>query len=161
MAVGDQIKEALMVTEKVLVKLNEDIEKGEVIYNDGNGFLAAPNTVVNAKLYVAREAHDYSAATTAGQDHYIRASPMGCIAVQKIAGVAVKEGQLAMVGSTDGEVTLFTQPGAPTGGPTQYYTSGIESSLQTALDKDRIILGTFADDAASAATEANVWVGVK
>ena len=46
MAAGDILKEALLVIEAFTVKSNEDIEKGEIVYNDGNGILAAPNTAV-------------------------------------------------------------------------------------------------------------------
>lgn len=158
MAVGDILAEALMVVEKVLVKANADIEKGEVIYNDGNGFLAAPNSIVNATPYIALEAHDYSAAS----EHYIRALPIGKVVVQKIAGTAIKEGQKVMIGSTDGEVTLYVKGDAPAGGVSTYYTATIESGVQTALDTNAgLIVGTCAADAGSSDTTVDVWVGVK
>lgn len=158
MAAGQVKREALLVVIKGLVKANEDIEKGEVVYNDGNGWLAAPNTVVNAKLGVALESHDYSEAS----EHYIRILIMGCVSVQKISGTAIKQGQKVMIGGTTGEVTLFTKGDAPAGGVSTYYTTTIESGMQTALDKNvGLIVGTAAEDAASAATEIDVWVGVR
>lgn len=156
MGAGDIIKEALLVVEKVTVKANEDIEKGEVIYNDGNGFLAAPNTVDEEKLYIALEAHDYSAVSV----HTIGAAFMGCIEVQKVAG-AIKEGQLVMLSSTDGAVTVYTGPDAPTGGVSTYYTTTIEAGLQTALDTRGLIVGTCAEDAATGDATVKVWVGVR
>lgn len=161
MAVGDVIKEALLVVEKVLVKDSEDIEAGEVIYNDGAGFLSAPNTVTAVKLYVALESHVYATEETAGKDHYIRACPIGCINVQKVAGTAIKEGQLVMIGSTSGEVTLYVKGDAPAGGVSTYYTTAIETGIQNAIDEWEIVLGTCAGDASSSATNVDVWAGVK
>lgn len=161
MAVGDIIKEALLVVEKVLVKNAEDIEKGEVIYNDGAGFLAAPNTVTAVKLYVALETHVYATEETAGNDHYIRAMPIGCVNVQKVAGTAIKEGQLVMIGATAGEVCLYVKGDAPAGGVSTYYTTSIETGIQTAIDKWELVLGTCAGDAETSDTDVNVWVGVK
>lgn len=157
MAVGDVIKEALLVVEKILVKEDEDIEAGEIIYNDGNGFLAAPNTVTAAKLYVALESHDYSAES----EHYIRGAPMGCINVQKKSGNAIKEGQLVMISSTAGEADLYVKGDAPAGGVSTYYTTAIETGLQNAIDEWEIVLGTCAGDAETTDTDVDVWVGVK
>ena len=156
MAAGDIVKEALLVVEKVLVKSNEDIELGEVIYNDGNGFLAAPNTVDEEQFYISLEEHDYSAES----EHYIKALLMGCVMVQKVAG-AIKEGQKVMISSTAGAVTVYSGPDAPTGGVSTYYTTAIESGVQTALDADALLVGTCAGDAASGDTTVAVWIGVK
>lgn len=161
-AVGDIIKEALLVVEKVLVKLNEDIERGEVIYNDGAGFLACPNTVSDQKQYIALEAHVYATEEAAGKDHYIRAALMGCICVQKIAGTALVEGDRVVVGATAGEVTKYADESDDVwGGASSVWTQSLYSELQEAIKLKSRILGTVADDAASAATQANIWVGVK
>lgn len=157
MAAGDIVKEGLMVSEKVTVKTDEDIEAGEVIYNDGNGFLAAPNTIDEEQLYIARHAHDYSAET----DHGISAILFGNIVIQKVTGVAIKEGQKVMIGATAGEVTVYVGPDAPAGGVSTYYTAAIEASLQSELDKPAILVGTCSKDAASADTTVEVWVGIK
>jgi hypothetical protein len=157
MAAGDIVNEALLVIKKVTVKSNEDIEKGEVIYQDGNEFLAAPNTVTAAKLYVALEAHDYSEV----DEHDIRAALFGCIVVQKKSGNAIKEGQLVMISSTAGEVDLYVKGDAPTGGISTYYTTTIESGVQDAIDEWEIVLGTCAKNAGANDTTVEVWVGVK
>jgi len=157
MAVGDVISEALLVVRKVTVKANEDIEAGEVIYNDGNGFLAAPNTVTASHLYVALEAHDYSAVS----EHTIRAALTGHINVQKATGNTIYDGDLVMISSTAGEVALYVKGDCPTGSSSTYYTTTIEAGIQTAIDKHEIIVGTASEDAATGATDVNVWVGVK
>lgn len=157
MTAGDILAEALLVVELVTVKSGEDIEKGEEIYNDGAGFLAMPNTVVNAKPYVALEDHDYSEES----EHYIRALLIGKVTVQKVTGTAIKEGQKVMIGATAGEVNLFVTGDAPAGGASTYYTTAIESGVQTALNTNLIIVGTCANDAGSSDTTVDVWQGVK
>ena len=59
MAAGSILKEQLLVLEEFTVKTNEDIEKGEIVYNDGNGILAAPNTAIGPFMK-ALNSHDYS-----------------------------------------------------------------------------------------------------
>ena len=156
-AVGDIVQEALLVVEDVTVKENEDIEKGEVIYNDGNGFLVAPNTVTASKLYVALESHDYSEKS----NHVIGAALIGKICVQKTIQAAIEEGDLVMIGTTTGEVTLYVPGDCPTGSASTYYTTVIEAGIQEAIDEYEIVLGTAAEDAAESATKIVVWVGVK
>jgi len=158
MTAGQITREALLVVEKLLVKLNEDIELGEVIYDDGAGFLVAPSTVQDAKLYVAIEAHDYSEES----EHYIRAVLIGCVTVQKIAGTALRKGDRVVVGGTAGEVTLYADISDQVwGGASSYWTQALYSALQSAIKIKSRILGTVATAAASAATEVEVWVGVK
>lgn len=156
MAVGDILRESLMVVEKVTVKASEDIEKGELIYNDGAGFLAMPNTVVNARAYMALEAHTYGAET----DHSIRALLIGKCTVQKVTGTAIKEGQRVMVGATAGEINLFVKGDAPAGGVDTYYTAAIEAGVQTAIDTNIRVVGICAADAASDDTVCDIWLGV-
>lgn len=158
MTAGEIKKEALLVVERVTVKADEDIEQGEVIYNDGNGVLAAPNTVDEEKLYVALEAHDYSAAS----EHYIRAVLMGCVSVQKKSGNAIYEGDLVMLSSTAGEVDRYDDYSDQVfAGTSGYWTSTLYSNLQTLAGRLATILGTAAETVASDATEIDVWVGVK
>lgn len=156
MAVGDIVKSALLVVEDVTVKENEDIEKGEVIYNDGNGFLAAPNTVYESKLYIALETHDYSAVSA----HVIRALLMGCVNVQKKTGTAIKEGDLVMISATAGEVDLYVKGDCPAGSSSTYYTTTIEAGIQAAIDEYEIVVGTAAETVAAGASDIDVWVGV-
>jgi predicted RecA/RadA family phage recombinase len=147
MTAGDILREAGLIVENVTVKNAEDIEKGELIYNDTNGFLAMPNTVVNAKAYVALEEHDYSAESV----HTIGAALKGKITVQKVAGTAIKEGQKVMIGGTAGEINLFVKGDAP--------AAYVEADVQTALDTNLIIVGTCAADAAADATTCDIWLG--
>ncbi len=149
MAAGGILKEQLLVIEEYTVKANEDIEKGEIVYNDGNGVLAAPNTAVGPFM-MALQAHDYSEETT----HKITCVQIGCVEAQKVSGSgAGKKGQAVMISATAGEVTLFVKGDAP--------ASYAEADAQTALDTNIGIVGTLAEDATDADTTAKIWLGVK
>jgi len=149
MAAGGICKEQLLVIEEFTVKASEDIEKGEIVYNDGNGILAAPNTAVGPFM-MSMEAHDYSEVTT----HKITCVLMGCVEAQKVSGSGGgKKGQAVMISATAGEVTLFVKGDAP--------ASYAEADVQTALDTNIGIVGTLAEDAEDADTTAKIWLGVK
>ena len=149
MAAGSILKEQLLVIEEYTVKASEDIEKGEIVYNDGNGILAAPNTAVGPFM-MALEAHDYSEETS----HKITCVVFGCVEAQKVSGSgAGKKGQAVMISATAGEVTLFVKGDAP--------ASYAEATVQTALDTNIGIVGTLAEDAEDADTTAKIWLGVK
>jgi hypothetical protein len=152
---GDILKGQLLVVESYTVKASEDIELGEVVYNDGNGILAAPNTVTGPFM-VALEAHDYSEESS----HEVECLLAGCVEVQKKTGTAIKKGQAVAVSSDAGEVTLWVKGDAPVGGASQYYDSSIESGVQTALDANTHRVGVCQEDAASADTTAKIWLGV-
>jgi len=130
---GDIIKEALLVIEEYTVKLNEDIERGELVYNDGNGILAA-TAGSYGPFMVALEDHDYSEEN----DHKVRCISRGCVKVQKKTGNAVKQGQYIKVSSTTGEADIW-----------DYTTPG------NWFD----VAGVAAEDVASGASELAVWVG--
>jgi len=149
MGAGGVLKEQLLVVEEFTVKASEDIEKGEIVYNDGNGILAAPNTAVGPFM-MAMEAHDYSEETT----HKVKCVVFGCVECQKVSGSGGgKKGQAVMISATAGEVTLFVKGDAP--------ASYVEADVQTALDTDIGIVGTLVEDAENADTTAKVWLGVK
>lgn len=149
MAAGGILKEQLLVIEEYTVKASEDIEKGEIVYNDGNGVLAAPNTAVGPFM-MALQAHDYSEETT----HKITCVQIGCVEAQKVSGSgAGKKGQAVMISATAGEVTLFVKGDAP--------ASYAEATVQTALDTNIGVVGTLAEDATDADTTAKIWLGVK
>ena len=134
MAAGDILKEAGLVIEEFTVKANEDIEEGEIVYNDGNGILAAPNTA-KGPFFVALQAHDYSEETS----HKIRCGVKGCFEVQKVgASGGGKQGQFVEISATAGEVQLFdyTTPG-------NWYD----------------VVGELQADAADADTTAKIWLG--
>ena len=149
MAAGSILKEQLLVIEEYLVKSGEDIEKGEILYNDGNGVLAAPNTVCGP-FVMSLEAHDYSEESS----HSITCVLVGCVEVQKVSGSGGgKKGQAVMISGTAGEVTLFVKGDAP--------ASYNEANVQTALDTNIGVVGVLAEDAADGDTSAKVWLGVK
>ena len=149
MTAGSILKEQLLVIEEYTVKTDEDIEKGELVYNDGNGILAAPNTA-NGPFLMALEAHDYSEETT----HKVACVLVGCVEVQKVSGSGGgKKGQPVMISATAGEITLFVKGDAP--------AAYAEATVQTALDTNIRIVGTLAEDAADADTTAKIWLGVK
>lgn len=151
MTAGSILKEQLLVIEEYTVKADEDIEKGEIVYNDGNGILAAPNTA-NGPFMMALEAHDYSEETT----HKVACVLVGCVETQKVSGSGGgKKGQPVMVSATAGEVTLFVKGAAPAADT--YATAG----MQTALDTNIRIAGTLAEETADADTTAKIWLGVK
>jgi len=134
MSAGDILKEALLVVEEFDVKANEDIEKGEIVYNDGNGILAATNTA-KGPFMVALEAHTYASESV----HKVRCGVSGCFEVQKVgAAGAGKKGQFVEIGATAGEVVLFdyTTPG-------NWYD----------------VVGEYAEDAEAADTTAKIWLG--
>jgi len=158
---GDILKESCYLGEKGLVKENEDIELGEIICDDGsgNGMIAATAALLKTgiKAYMAEEAHDYSAESY----HYIKATLMGKVTVQKISGSGgVKVGDKVMLSATAGEVTKFVKGDLPTGGVSTYYTTTIETNAQAAVDTNLGIIGTAAEVAADSATEVDIWLGV-
>ena len=149
MAAGSILKEQLLVIEEFPVKSGEDIEKGEILYNDGNGVLAAPNTV-SGPFMMSLEAHDYSEESS----HTVTCVLVGCVEVQKVSGSGGgKKGQAVMISGTAGEVSLFVKGDAP--------AAYDEASVQTALDTNIGIVGVLAEDAADGDTSAKVWLGVK
>ncbi len=135
MAAGDILKEGLLVVEEFTVKADEDIEKGEIVQNDGNGILAATNTD-EGPFMVALEDHDYSEEST----HTVRCAVSGCVEAQKATGVGSggKQGRFVEVSATDGEVTLF-----------DYSTPGNWYD----------VAGILAEDAGDSDTTAKIWIG--
>ena len=157
MAAGDILKEALLIIQEQTVKVNEDIEKGEIVINDGAGILAAVAGTIGSFM-MALESHDYSEVST----HKVKCVKVGCVTVQKVAVTGGgKKGQPVMISATAGEVTLFVKGDAPAGGDTTYYTATIEAGVQTALDKNLGIVGVLNEDAADADLTAKIWIGVK
>lgn len=102
MAAGDIVKEALLVVEEFTVKANEDIEEGEIVWNDGSGILAAASTD-KGPFFMALDDHDYSEETA----HGVSCVVSGFVEAQKKAGQAVKKGQLVSISGTAGEVRVF------------------------------------------------------
>ncbi len=105
MAVGEILKEEGLVIEKFLVKANEDIEKGELCYDDGNGILAATKAAAGtSKVVMACEDHDYSEVSY----HYISCVVKGFVIAQKVSGSgATSKLDKLTISATAGEVTKF------------------------------------------------------
>jgi len=149
MAAGGILKEQLLVVEEYTVKADEDIEKGEIVINAGDGILAAPNTAVGPFM-MALQSHDYSEETA----HKVSCVLVGCVEAQKVSGSGGgKKGQAVMVSATAGEVTLFVKGDAP--------ASYAEADVQTALDTNLGVVGALAEDAADGDTTAKMWLGVR
>ena len=144
MAAGDILKEEGLVVESFTVKANEDIEKGELCYDDGNGLLAATITAaVGCKVVMALENHDYSEETS----HVISCVVKGFVESQKVSGSgAANKLDKLTISATAGEVTKLVAGDAPTGGASTYYTTTIESGVQAAIDADAANIG-FATEA--------------
>jgi hypothetical protein len=160
MAVGDLLKTEMHVTEQFTVKENEDIEKGELVCDDGsgNGLVAATATLaVTQKVMMALEAHDYSEEDY----HVIPCVVVGQVDCQKISGSgATKKNDKIMVSATAGECTKFVKGDAPTGGVNTYYTTTIETNVQAAMDKNLGIIGTALEDTTNSDTTQKMFLGV-
>ena len=148
MAAGDILKEAGLVVESFTVKENEDIEKGELVVNDGNGILAATAALaISGKVMMALEAHDYSEKT----NHDISCVVFGCVEAQKVSGSgAAKKGQKLMISATAGECTLFVK-GDVTATVNQ-------TTANAALDNNAGAFGAAAADSATGDTTQKMWL---
>ena len=145
MAAGDIHRTQELVADVVTVKANEDIELGELVVNDGNGYLAA--TAALAALNrpaVALKAHDYSEES----NHKITIGVHGVFTVQKKAGAAIVKGNKLMISSTAGEVQAFAAGDV---------TSSVSEATVEAANL--VNLGAFGEcyeDAASDATTVKI-----
>lgn len=158
MAVGDILKEQLLVVDTFTVKSGESIEKGELVCDDGsgNGILAATAALAVAeKVYMALEA------STAAVPATIECVVVGFVEAQKISqsGLAIK-GDKLMISGTAGEVTKFVKGDPPTGGVSTYYTSTIEAGIQTALDVNAGIVGIATETSTDAEITQKMLLGV-
>jgi hypothetical protein len=146
MAAGDIVNLNGLQVVEVTVKASEDIELGEFIINDGNGFLAA--TAALAALgtpYVALEAHTYSTAST----HTIRALAHGVVEVQKTASNgAIVKGNKLTIDSTAGEAKVFALADV---------TATVnETTVEAALLANQAAFGECYEDVATGATSVKV-----
>jgi hypothetical protein len=150
MAAGDLLKEANLVIETFTVKANEDVEKGELCVDDGNGILAATAALAaTGKVVMALEAHDYSEET----DHDIKCVVIGYVEAQKVSGSgAARKGDKLMISATAGEVTKFVKGDAP--------ATYVEADVQTALDSNLGVVGTSMAVSQDADTTQKMFLGV-
>jgi len=150
MTAGDIVKTNDLAIEYVTVKLNEDIELGEMIVDDGNGYLAATAALAAlSKPYVALDAHDYSEETV----HTIRVGVKGVFEVQKKANDgAIFKGNKLTISSTAGEVTVFAK-GAVSAANT--YATATD---QAALDANLAAFGECYADVVTGATSVKIRI---
>jgi len=134
--VGEILGEQNLIVERMTVKANEDIEKGEIVQNDGNGILAAAAATLGP-FFVALEALDYSAVSV----YTIRVGVFGHFKVQKVSAAGANQhGRYVELSTTAGEVTIYdySSPGD------WFDIVGIQT--ETSLDAD---------------TDVNIRIGMK
>jgi hypothetical protein len=145
MAAGDIINEPFII-EEVTVKANEDIELGEYVCNDGNGFLAATAALAALnKPYVALDAHDYSEETV----HKIRIGVKGVFDTQKKANSgACYKGNKLTISDTAGEAQVFAMADV---------TATVnETTVEAAMLANQAGFGEVYEDVATASTTVKV-----
>jgi hypothetical protein len=146
MAAGDIVNTNGLQIVEVTVKSGEDIELGEFIVDDGNGFLAATAALAALSTpYVALDAHDYSEEST----HVIRAGVKGVFEAQKKANSgAVFKGNKLLISSTAGEAQVFAMADV---------TATVnEGTVEAALLANQAAFGKVYADAVTSATEVQV-----
>ena len=151
MVAGDILKEEGLVVETFPVKLNEDIEKGELCIDDGAGIVAATAALaVAGRAVMALEAHDYSEET----DHNIECVVRGYVEVQKVSGSgAARKGDKLMISGTAGEVTKFVKGAMP--GSDTYVTA----TAQAAIDTNAGDVGTAMNTTLDAMVTQKMFLG--
>ena len=109
MAAGDILKTAGLIVEGFTIKASEDIEKGELCYDDGNGLLAATATVAAiTKCVMALETRVYATDTTNAHAHTVPCVVKGFVIAQKVSGSgAASKLDKLMISGTAGEVAKF------------------------------------------------------
>jgi hypothetical protein len=144
MTAGDTCKENFEI-EEVTVKENEDIEQGEMLVNDGNGFLAATAALAALSTpVVAIDSHDYSEEST----HKIRVGVKGVFEVQKKSGSAIYKNNKLTISSTAGEVQVFAMADV---------TATVnESTVEAALLANQAAFGECYEDAADTDTTVKI-----
>jgi hypothetical protein len=144
---------------KYTIKTNTDAVRGKLYCDDGSGgglVLATAALAVANKVVMANENHDYSEET----EHEIDCIETGFVEVAKVAGSgAAAQGNKIMLSATAGEVTKFTAGDAPAGGASTYYTTTIESGVQSALDVNAGAIGYATSASLDADTTQKMWLG--
>ena len=150
MGAGDILKEALLTVETFTVKADEDIEKGELVVDDGAGILAATAALAaEGKVMMAMEAHIYADET----EHDIKCVITGFVEAQKVAAAgAARKGDKIMISATPGEVTKFVKGDVP--------AAWDEAGVQAALDTNLGIVGTSTEVSLDADTTQKMLLGV-
>jgi len=134
LAAGDILKNENLIVEVFTAKDSEDLELGEIVYNDGNGILAA-TSAAKGPYFMAMEAHTY----TTDSDHEIPCVVVGYCDVQAKPANALVEGRYVEMSTTAGEVTLFDYA---SGVFTDIVGIGMEAVATTGTDA-YVLLGTY------------------
>lgn len=126
MTVGYPAKTGNLIVETFTVKSNEDIELGEIVFNDGNGILAA-TTTAKGPYFGALRAHDYSEVST----HTVPCVVVGQMDVQAAPATAIVQGRYTEISATAGAVDLFDYTSGTFG---QVVGIAMEAAATTATD---------------------------
>ncbi len=150
MAVGDILKEALLVVETFPVKAGASIAKGELVVDDGAGIVVA-----TAALAAAGKAMMALKASVAAVPATIECVVVGFVEAKKVAAAgAARKGDKLMVSATAGAVTKFVKGAMPAADT--YNTV----AAQAAVDKNLGVVGTATYTSADADATQKMLLGV-
>jgi hypothetical protein len=159
MALGEIFNTQGLKKRKYTMKSNTDAVRGKLYCDDGSGgglVLATAALAVANKVVMANVDHDYSECA----EHEIDCIEEGYIEASKVAGSgAAAQGNKLMFSATAGEVTKFVAGDAPAGGASTYYTTTIESGVQSALDTNAGAIGYAVATSLDADTTQKMWLG--
>jgi|GEM_PF-2864223 len=107
---GNPVQFVELVVTKGKVKLNTNIERGQLVCNDGAGFVPATAALAATQtVFVAGEKHVYAEAEAKEmpdeEKHMIALNAKGVVVAMKDTGTAIVQGQKLKVGTT-GKATL-------------------------------------------------------
>jgi len=95
MSLGEVFRTAHYISEPVIAKNGVAIEKGELVCNDGAGFVRATNTLAaTSAVYVSKEN-----VTTTALKRKFNVVMSGAVWAKKVTGTAIKQGQKLSVGA--------------------------------------------------------------
>jgi len=148
MAVGDILKEALLVVETFPVKAATSIAKGALVVDDGAGLISA-----TAALAAAGKAMMALEASVAAVPATIKCVIVGFVEAQKVAASgAARKGDKLMISATAGAVTKFVKADAP--------AAYAEATIQANYDLNLGVVGIATADTADAAVTQKMLLGV-
>lgn len=156
MAVGSILKEQLLATTELTVKLDEDIRLGELVCDDGAGagLVAATAALIadGMTVYMSTEEHVYADEELLGDDHRIVCVEVGYVEVIKKTGNDIYKGNRVIVSATAGEADIWA---APASGAT--YDQAAE---QANYDIMMGIIGRCAENCLDADVTMKILLGV-
>lgn len=156
MAVGSILKEQLLATTELTVKLDEDIRLGELVCDDGAGAgLVAATAALKADgmtVYMSTEEHVYAEEEVLGDDHIIVCVEVGYVELIKKTGNDIYKGNQVIVSATAGEADIYAAPDAA--------ATYDEAEAQAVYDLLSNIIGRCAEDCLNADVTMKVLIGV-